>query len=57
MEHESQTFGEFLSEFAKESDRGAALVAAAMLDERLENILAAFMVASKTSDELLTRSS
>src|SRR5262245_59615110 len=50
---EVRTLGTFLHEFAKESDRGAALVAAAMLDERLKEILSAFLVTSKASEDLL----
>lgn len=53
-EPETKALGEFLLEFNKESDRGSALVAAAMLDERLEEILTAFLVESKTSTELLS---
>jgi DNA-binding MltR family transcriptional regulator len=43
----------FLDEFTKESDRGAALVAASQLDELLRAILKAFFVESKISTELL----
>jgi mannitol operon repressor len=52
-EPEIQQLGHFLSEFNKESDRGAALVAASMLDERLEEILRCFFVETLTSKELL----
>ncbi|MDQ1639640.1 MAG: mannitol operon repressor [Pyrinomonadaceae bacterium] len=44
---------DFTREFNQESDRGAALVAASLLDERLKEILQAFFLQSKVSDELL----
>lgn len=44
----------FLSSFNKESDRGAALVAASMLDERLEEILRSFLVESAATRDLLS---
>lgn len=47
---EFQAFGE---SFKSESDRGAALVAASMLDDRLCSILRAFMIESKETDALL----
>jgi mannitol operon repressor len=53
-EPEIKALGQFLLEFNKESDRGSALVAAAMLDERLKEILTAFLVESKTSTELVS---
>ena len=53
-EPEVEELGCFLAEFNKENDRGAALVAAAMLDERLKDILAAFFLKSPASDELLS---
>lgn len=53
MEPEIQQLSHFLGEFNKESDRGAALVAASMLDERLQEILSNFLVQSPTSKELL----
>lgn len=51
-EPEVEQLGRFLAAFNKESDRGAALVAASMLDERLEQILNAFFVESSTGKEL-----
>ena len=51
---ELESLGVFLNEFSKESDRGAALMAASMLDERLQDILAAFFIESKASDDLLS---
>lgn len=50
---EIQQLCHFLREFGKESDRGAALVAASMLDERLREILSNFLVEAPTSRELL----
>ncbi|HVG34405.1 MAG TPA: MltR family transcriptional regulator [Pyrinomonadaceae bacterium] len=43
----------FTQEFNNESDRGAALVAASLLDERLKGILQAFFLDSNVSNELL----
>lgn len=43
----------FLSEFNNESDRGAALVAASLLDEQLHDVLFAFFADVPTSKELL----
>jgi hypothetical protein len=53
-EPEVETLGFFLSEFNKETDRGAALVAASMLDERLKQILNAYFVEHKESERLLS---
>lgn len=44
---------EFLAVFNSETDRGAALVAASMLDERLQEILTAFFVKSQEVSDLL----
>jgi mannitol operon repressor len=52
-EHESNYFSEFLAEFQKESDRGAALVGAALLDARLERILRSHFIVGKSANELL----
>jgi hypothetical protein len=41
-------FNEFLSEFQNESDRGAALVGAAMIDTTLADTLASFMVRGRS---------
>jgi len=43
----------FLNEFHSESDRGAALVAASLLDEQLHNVLSAFFADVPTSKDLL----
>jgi DNA-binding MltR family transcriptional regulator len=44
---------DFLAAFNAESDRGAALVAASMLDERLQEILSTFFVKSHEASDLL----
>lgn len=44
---------EFLDEFNRESDRGAVLNAAAVLDEWLGNILRAFFTDNKSGKELI----
>jgi mannitol operon repressor len=46
-------FGEFLNLFNKETDRGASLVAASILDEKLYEILKAFFIDDEESIELL----
>ncbi len=51
---EIKELSEFLVEFNKETDRGAALNAAAVLDEWLLNILKNFLTESKSSNDLLT---
>lgn len=51
-EPEVEQLGRFLAAFNRESDRGAALVAASMLDERLEQILNTFFVESSAAREL-----
>jgi DNA-binding MltR family transcriptional regulator len=53
-EPEIQQLAHFMNEFNDESDRGAALVAASMLDERLHEILSNFFVDSSASTDLLT---
>lgn len=53
LEEDSNYFSEFLAEFQKESDRGAALVGAALLDARLERILRSHFVAGKSANDLL----
>lgn len=54
IEPEIHLLGAFLAAFNHESDRGAALVAASMLDDRLHEILAAFMLDIPTSKDLLS---
>jgi mannitol operon repressor len=46
-------FSGFLAEFQKESDRGAALVGAALPDTRLERLLLSHMVPGKVANDLL----
>jgi mannitol operon repressor len=53
-EHDIQYFSEFLAEFQKESDRGGALVGAALLDARLERLLLSHLVKGKGSEELVS---
>lgn len=52
-ETDLQDFSRFLSEFQDETDRGAALVGAALLDLRLSETLRAFMVGPKAASDLL----
>jgi DNA-binding MltR family transcriptional regulator len=53
LEPEHKEFSEFFSEFNKESDRGAALNAAALIDEWLQNILTSFLVENKSAKKLV----
>jgi mannitol operon repressor len=53
-EPELKELSEFLNEFNKESDRGAALNAAAVLDDWLSNILKQFLADNKSSENLLS---
>lgn len=52
-ENDLQDFTRFLCEFQGETDRGAALVGAALIDLRLSDTLRAFMVSSKAASDLL----
>lgn len=52
-EPEIKELSEFLNEFNKESDRGAALNAASVLDDWLEKILFEFFAENKSSKNLL----
>lgn len=54
MEPEVCQLGEFLNSFNEESDRGAALVAASMLDDRLHDILMAFLAEVPVKKSLLS---
>jgi mannitol operon repressor len=51
---EYRTFQEFLEPFQAETDRAAAILGAAMLDDILAEILGSFLVPSKISENLLT---
>ncbi len=53
MEPEVKQLSEFLTEFNKESDRGAVLIAAAVLDDKLGEILGAFFANVPENEELL----
>ena len=52
-EPELEQLGKFLATFNRESDRGAALVAASILDDRLQEILAAFFIESSAAKDLI----
>lgn len=54
QEPELRELSEFLSEFNKESDRGAALNAAAVLDDWLQNILEVFFADNKSGRDLIS---
>ena len=47
-------FGEFLDDFNKETERGAALAAAAFIDDLLQRILMAFLVNKSSAEKLLS---
>jgi len=53
-EPEIEEVGQFLNEFNKESDRGAVLISASLLDERLMKILEAFFIEIEESRDLLS---
>lgn len=52
-EEDANYFSEFLKEFQAETDRGAALVGAALIDDRLERLLRSHFLEAKESSELL----
>ena len=52
-EPEINELSEFLKEFNKESDRGAVLIASAVLDEWLSEILLSFLSDTKSSKDLI----
>jgi mannitol operon repressor len=52
-EEDIKYFSNFLAEFQEETDRGAALVGAALIDTRLERLLRSHLVESKATEELL----
>nr|WP_245341640.1 MULTISPECIES: transcriptional regulator [unclassified Rhizobium] len=47
-------FSDFLDDFNKETERGAALAAAAMLDDQLGKVIEAFLIPNKGSQALLS---
>jgi len=53
LEPEMQELSEFLTEFNRESDRGATLNAAAVLDDWLEKIIGSFLCDNKSAKDLL----
>lgn len=53
-EEDIEYLSKFLTEFQAESDRGAALVGAALLDARLERLLLSHMLPGKLAIELVT---
>jgi|ERR1700722_5612866 len=52
-EADVKDFKKFLKEFQSETDRGAALVGAAIIDHRLTDTLRSFMVSNKAASTLL----
>jgi DNA-binding MltR family transcriptional regulator len=52
IEDEMLEFQAFTNEFNNETDRGAALIAASIFDDRLKSILQAFLFESKASGKL-----
>jgi len=54
LEPEMQELSEFINEFNKESDRGATLNAAAVLDDWLQKILESFFVDNKSGKDLIS---
>jgi hypothetical protein len=52
-ETDATYFSEFLKEFQAETDRGAALVGAALIDDRLERLLRSHLLDCKESSEIL----
>jgi hypothetical protein len=45
-------FSKFLKEFQNETDRGAAILAASMLDQKLKTILKDYLIEGKSTDVL-----
>ena len=52
-EKDVKYFSEFLREFQQETDRGAALVGAALIDSRLERLLESHFTDKQLAEELL----
>ena len=55
-EEDLKYFSDFLKEFQGETDRGAALVGAALIDDRLERLLQSHFIMCKQADEILNGS-
>ena len=53
MEPEIEEIERFFCQFSKETDRGAALTAGAMLEDRLGDIIKGFLIDAKESEKLL----
>jgi mannitol operon repressor len=53
LDQDIEYMSAFLQEFQAESDRGAALVGAALLDARLERLLLSHLLPGKFADELV----
>ncbi|MBC7981792.1 transcriptional regulator [Candidatus Parcubacteria bacterium] len=47
-------FSKFLKEFQGESDRGAAILAVSMLDQKLKDVLLDFLIDCKASSDLIS---
>lgn len=52
IEPHLRPFTEFLAEFNKETERGAALTAAAFLDDVLQNVIEAFLIKNESGKSL-----
>lgn len=52
-EEDVKYFSEFLKEFQEETDRGAALVGAALIDDRLDRLLRSHFIECREVSELL----
>lgn len=52
-EEDLKYFSSFLKEFQEETDRGAALVGAALIDERLERLLRSHLIECKQTEVIL----
>jgi hypothetical protein len=52
IEPHLKPFTEFLAEFNKETERGAALTAAAFLDDLLQKVIEAFLIKNKSGKSL-----
>lgn len=50
---EVERLGQFFNEFNKESDRGAVLLAASMLDESLFEIIDSLLISNKSAKKLI----
>jgi len=53
LEPEIEEIERFFCQFSKETDRGAALTAGAMLEDRLGDIIKGFLIDAKESEKLL----